>query len=148
MKASHSALVTRLRVELDRADQRAVRRLLVVEMKAVVGMADGVDALVERDPVIAAARRGGKLPGRIVGRRNRILREGVQDVGQHQFLMLLLVIEADLDQRREAGEGVLVGGLEEFHDGRVDMAAIGGDFVRAPGGSDGRAGGGHAGGRR
>ena len=31
----------------DRADQRAVRRFFVVEMKAVVGVADGVDALVE-----------------------------------------------------------------------------------------------------
>ena len=33
--------------ELDRSDQRAMRRLLIVEMKAVVGMSDGVDALVE-----------------------------------------------------------------------------------------------------
>ena len=36
--------------ELDRADQRAVRGLLIVEMEAVVGVADGVDALVEGDP--------------------------------------------------------------------------------------------------
>ena len=45
--------------------------------------------------------------------------------------MLLLVVEADLDQRHQPGEGVLAGGLEEFHDGRVDMPAIGGDFIGA-----------------
>ena len=65
-------------------------------------MSDGVDALVERDPFVAASGcEAGKAPRRIVGRRYRILREGVQDVGQHQFLMLLLVIEADFHQRRE-----------------------------------------------
>ncbi len=45
--------------------------------------------------------------------------------------MLLLVVEADLDQRREADEDILVRGLEEFHDRRIDMTAIGGDLFRA-----------------
>ena len=80
---------------------------------------------------LAVAGRGGEAPRRIVGRRDRVLRKGVQDVGQHQFLMLLLVIEADLDQRHQLGEGVLAGGLEEFHHGGIDMPAIGGDFVGA-----------------
>ena len=39
----------------DRADQRAMRGLLIVEMKGVAGMPDGVDALVERDPFVAGA---------------------------------------------------------------------------------------------
>ena len=55
----------------------------------------------------------------------------MQDVGQHQFLMLLLVVEADLDQRHELGEALLAGGLEELDHGGVDMPAIGGDFVGA-----------------
>ena len=59
------------------------------------------------------------------------MREGVQDVGQHQFLMLLLVIEADFHQRRDRRERVLAGLVKEFHHGRVDMPAIGGDFVGA-----------------
>src|ERR1700730_13725395 len=46
-------------VELDRADQRAMRRLLIVEMKAVVAMTNGMNALVPRAPWIARARRGG-----------------------------------------------------------------------------------------
>ena len=59
------------------------------------------------------------------------MREGVQDVGQHQFLMLLLVIEADFDQRRERPQRVLAGLVEEFHHGGVDMPAVGGDLVGA-----------------
>jgi hypothetical protein len=31
----------------------------------------------------------------------RVLREGVQDVGEHQLLMLLLVMQADLDNRHD-----------------------------------------------
>ena len=59
------------------------------------------------------------------------MRERVQDVGQHQFLMLLLVIEADFDQRRQRRQRVLAGLVEEFHHGGIDMPAIGGDFVGA-----------------
>ena len=63
--------------EFDRADQRAVRRLLIVEMKAVVRMADGMDAFVEGDPFVAALCHGREAPRRIIGRRDRVLREGV-----------------------------------------------------------------------
>ena len=59
------------------------------------------------------------------------MRKRVQDVGQHQFLMLLLVIEADLDQRRDRRERVLTGLVEEFHHRGVDMPAVGGDFLGA-----------------
>src|SRR5258705_10013029 len=69
------------------------------------------------------------MPRRIVSGRNRVLRKGMQDVGQHQLLMLLLVIEPDFHERGEGGENVLAGGLEKFHDRRVDMPAVGGDFV-------------------
>ena len=97
---------------------------------------------------LAAAGRGREAPRRIIGRRDRVLREGVQDVGQHQFLMLLLVVEADLDQRRQLRRACPRRRLEEFDDGRIDMPAIGGDFIGARDGSGGRAGGGHGAGRR
>ena len=45
--------------------------------------------------------------------------------------MLLLVVEADLDQRRELREGLLAGGLEELDHSGIDMPAIGGDFIGA-----------------
>jgi hypothetical protein len=38
--------------EPDRANQRAVRGLFIVEMEAAVGVPDGVNALIERDPFL------------------------------------------------------------------------------------------------
>lgn len=113
------------------SNEGAVRRLLVVEMETVVDMADGVDALVQRQPILAAAGGSRKVPVRIVGRRDRILREGMQDVGEHQFLMLLLVVEPDLDQRRDLAKLVRAGLAEEFADGRIDVFAIGADLIGA-----------------
>ena len=46
--------------EPDRADEGAVRGLFIVEMEAVVAVADGVDALVEGDPFLADACDAGK----------------------------------------------------------------------------------------
>ena len=40
-------------VQPDRTDQSAMGRFFIVEMKTVVGMPDGVDALVQRDPRVA-----------------------------------------------------------------------------------------------
>ena len=57
------------------------------------------------------------------------MRKGVKDVGQHQFLMLLLVVEADLDQRRDGAQLVVTGFTEEFHHRRIDVTAIGRDLV-------------------
>ena len=58
----------------------------------------------------------------------------MQDVGQHQLLMLLLVVEADFDQWRNRGQLVVTGFTEELHDRGIDVAAIGGDFLgRGPG---------------
>ncbi len=59
------------------------------------------------------------------------MRKSVQDVGQHQFLMLLLMIKADFDQRRDRPQRILFGFMKEFHDCGVDMPPVGGDFVRA-----------------
>src|SRR3981189_468256 len=61
--------------EFHGADQRAVGRLLIVEMEAVVGVTDGMDALVERDPFLTGPARGGEAPRLIIGRWNRVLRE-------------------------------------------------------------------------
>src|SRR4051812_24566663 len=56
--------------QLYRADQRAMGRFFIVETKTVAGVADGVDALVEADPLLAAAGTVRKFPVRIVGGRN------------------------------------------------------------------------------
>ncbi len=55
----------------------------------------------------------------------------MQDVGQHQFLMLLLVVQTDFHQRRDLRELVLARFVKEFHDRRVDMQPVSGDLVGA-----------------
>jgi len=88
-----------------------------------------MDAFIEADPVLAGPACGREIPRRVVGRRYRVLRKGMQDVGPHQFLMLLLVVETNLDQRRDRGQLVVAGFTEEFHDRRIDATAIGGDLL-------------------
>ena len=45
--------------------------------------------------------------------------------------MLLLVVEADFDQRRDGRQHVVAGLVKEFHHGGIDMPAVGGDLVGA-----------------
>ena len=93
-------------------------------------MADLAHAAGIVDPVErrrAACRRGAIG---LVGRVDAVLREQVQDIHQDQFLMLLLVVQAEHDQRRSLGpDGCRRGGDEAFHR-RVDMGAIGGNVGR------------------
>ena len=55
MKASHSALVTRLRASLTGPTSARCDGLFIVEMEGVAGMPDAVDALVEGNPFVAGA---------------------------------------------------------------------------------------------
>ncbi|MGT2434669.1 hypothetical protein ACU4GH_01030 [Bradyrhizobium betae] len=46
--------------------------------------------------------------------------------------MLLLVVEPDLDQRRDVAAACpRIGLAEEFDDGRIDVSAIGADLIGA-----------------
>src|SRR4029077_10436885 len=104
---------------------------LIVEMKAVVGMSDGVDAFVQRQPLRAGTGRGGEETIWVVSGKNRILCEGMQDVREHQFLMLLLMIEADFDERADVAKLGFVRLAEELYDGRNDICSIGRDLLGA-----------------
>ena len=56
----------------------------------------------------------------------------MQDVGDDQFLMLLLVIEADLDDRSEPRQFGVARRLDQLVHRGVDMRAIGRDlFARS-----------------
>ena len=46
----------------------------------------------------------GGIRAGVIGRRDRIQRKRVQDVGEEQLLMLLLVIEPDLEDAQHLGE--------------------------------------------
>ena len=60
-----------------------------------------------------------------ISRFERILGEGREDVGQEQLLVLLLVVDAELDQRQRFGRQRRQRALERL----VDMSAIGADLV-------------------
>ena len=57
------------------------------------------------------------------------MRERVQNIRQHQFLMLLFMIEAGFDQRHELRQHFVVRVVEEFNDRGIDVPAIGGDLL-------------------
>jgi hypothetical protein len=106
-----------------------MRRPLVVEREAYAIVADHMNA---GDKRVFDSRRAlalGPLPMRIVGRMGRILREGVQEVGQHQFLMLLFVMQPYLD---DGDDGIAI--LRRFDQrchGGVDVRTIGRRFGNA-----------------
>jgi hypothetical protein len=60
----------------------------------------------------------------VVGRAKRVHAEVVLDVGEDQLLVLLLVIQAELEQRGEGGQPFLGGPLEERGDAVVDPRAV------------------------
>ena len=59
----------------------------------------------------------------------RVLRKGVQDVGEHQLLMLLLVMQPDLDNRNDFFQRRLVCAVQKLADRGIDMSAIGGHLL-------------------
>ena len=62
-------------------------------------------------------------------RAQRIGREERENVGEHQFLMLLLMSLAERKKRRDRGRFRLAAG-EQFAQRVVHIAAVGEDFVR------------------
>jgi hypothetical protein len=88
------------------------------------GRADAVGSCGEvgRSDLVqpAAPHRRGRL-ARAIGGRQRIARERVQQVGQQQLLMLLLVLQAELDERRRVRRRV----AQQRRDARVDVGAPG-----------------------
>jgi hypothetical protein len=59
-----------------------------------------------------------------IGGHERIAREGVQDIGKDQFLMLLLMMKAERDDRFDPGERLRIGRSDEREHRFVDMATI------------------------
>ena len=63
------------------------------------------------------------MPIGVVAGRYWILRKGVEDVGEDELLMLLLVMEADLEDAHGLGQLRIVGAGEQALHSRVDMGA-------------------------
>ena len=114
-----------------RLQQHLMRRPFVVEREACAVVADGVNAGDQTVFAGVGARAVRPLPVPIVGRMRRVLRKGVQDIGQHQLLMLLLVMQPDLDDREDP-LGVLRR-FDQLRHRRIDMRAVGRASRRRPG---------------
>ena len=65
---------------------------------------------------------------RIDGRPERVERKGVFQVGDHQLLVLLLMVQAQFDQRRACLPGGVVRPVGEGGDGIIHIGAVSGDF--------------------
>ena len=99
----------------------------VVEAEAFLTVADLDEAGVVADPTAGwrAGRRDGRLGRRSVGRGQRVERQEVLDVHEHQLLVLLLVVQPELDQLRD---GVVRRIGEEERHRLVDMRSVAGDL--------------------
>ena len=112
--------------KLERLDERAMPRALAIEGEALAIVshlnAAAVEFVIGRRRVVGLADRDGAWI--LVSRMQRVLREQMQDVGQQQFLMLLFMIAAELDQRCDCGRKIV---LHKRRHRTVDMVAIRGD---------------------
>lgn len=108
--------------QVEAAQQRVMGRAFIVEGEAVAVVADAGHATRVLGP---AGRRGGRQGGGAVGRVGRPERVGVQqvlDVGEDQFLVLLLVVEPQFQQGVESRVAGLAGD-QRVH-GFVHMLAV------------------------
>ena len=101
MNSRYSPFVTSLIGQRVRLDQRAMTRQLVVETEVLAARADFADAAVERDEVHRRSRIARLAGAGLVRGQQRIAREQMLDVREHQLLVLLLVIDADRGDRQQ-----------------------------------------------
>jgi hypothetical protein len=103
-----------------------MRWALVVEAVALAAEADRVQAFGHLDEAARRLRRR-RAPVGVISGRDRILCKGVEDVGENELLMLLLVMQADLQDAGHLGElGVLTACQQLLHRG-IDVSPEFGD---------------------
>src|SRR5579883_2370165 len=106
-----------------------VARRLIVKGETGAAMPDLIQPAGKFDP---GERRGGLLHlqlRRLIARQQRVDPKDVLDIHQDQFLMLLLVVKAELDERRGGLPLRRVGALDEPRHRGADMVAIGGNRI-------------------
>jgi hypothetical protein len=101
---------------------------LVVEGETVAVEPNIDDATGLPQPAHRRSRRGRTQRGarrRPVGRQQRVARQRMQDVGDQQLLVLLLVVQAERDDRLDGGPQRGVGTVEQCEHGRIHMHPVG-----------------------
>ncbi len=111
-----------MRSEPERRRVNPVPRLLVVEREVVTGVSDLDQPPGEIEPARRARRDRGERPLPAVCRLQRIARQQVLQVGDDELLVLLLVMDAELDQRQQ--RCVRVATCEEALHALVDVTAV------------------------
>jgi hypothetical protein len=96
-------------------------RPLGVERKALLAGANLDDAFTPRMKGQGLDRDAGNWRKLAIGGLERVLGQGRKNVGQQQFLMLLFVMDAELDEIEHRGRQVRQGAFERT----VDMGAVG-----------------------
>ncbi|CAM8770751.1 hypothetical protein NCM_01976 [Burkholderia pseudomallei] len=114
--------------DLVRMQHRPVARPFVVEREAAPVVADLDDADRPRQPAHRAVRtprvgRGRRIVAAVRGQQ-RIERERMQDVRQDQFLVLLLVMQAERDLRLDRDQRRQIGGAQQLEQRVVDVTPI------------------------
>ena len=118
MNAAYSPAVTSREAKRNAGTSARWRGRFVVEGEAVAGVADLADALGEAQPLERrrVRRRRGRGAVGAIDRVERVEPEQVLQVGEHQLLVLLLVVQAELDDRPR--------GAVDLGHARVDVRAI------------------------
>jgi hypothetical protein len=112
-----------------RRNQSVVPRRLIIEAETGTLVADCMNTSRHVDAIVAvnAPRTGacaGHLPRRIINRVGRVMSEGVQDVRDQQFLMLLFVVEANLENSKDLGGIGVTDFFNQTRHSGVDMGTI------------------------
>ena len=105
-------------------EKHLVPRPLVVIGEGVAIVADRHGAAAKINPAHRRHRMNGGDRGRGVTREHWVTEESMLDVGKNQFLMLLLMIEAQINQRRYGGPRGVVRCLEEIGYRFIDVAPV------------------------
>ena len=93
-------------------------------------MTDLAQPAGELDPARRrAARRDRTRARRLIGGQQRVYRKDMLDVHQHQFLMLLLVVKAKLDERRRLAPHRIADRVGKPQHRGGDVIAIGADRI-------------------
>ena len=116
--------------KLEILDELAMSRGFAIEGEIAAGMPDVLHTAGVFMPARALGAAGPGL-GEIVAinRVQRVLREDVLDVHQQQFLVLLLVLQAEADAADDFGSLLARRIAQQFAHGLVDVAAIAIDLV-------------------
>ena len=96
-------------------------RPFVVIAEARAFVSHPVNALREFKPYHRGHRLGLPAVSRAKCGAQRVLPKNIFDVGEHQLLVLLLVMQSDGDNGLQLRQELLIGRLEQFGDKPVDV---------------------------